>query len=306
MLALFFLVLSLMANIIAATNSSAIASATTSITNATVTSIAPSITASSNSSITANITESMPEMTFTILPVPAPSDAFSPDDYDVAVRLGYQPIWGIDYVGQDLFPWRWVRDYEACLRRCESHNTRMQYKPLKEKVFCKAALFAPARVSGKNDCYLKKSLDNPQKANVTLIGGIKIEGNGTGFGNATSSFISIHLNSTHTLSSTLSRPSLNTTENTHTVPSADLSGPEPPRVPSKTTSSQSDNITGRPSISSTSTEPTASKTTPAETTSPSKPTAAGVSKATASELTLSNDVSTVVLTLPVTHHTHRV
>jgi hypothetical protein len=250
----------------------------------------------------------MPNITFTIVPVPAPSGAFSINDTAIAARLGYQPIYNIDYPGQDLIPWRWVRDYEACLRRCESWNFREAGKPHKDQTFCKAALFAPARIIGKNDCYLKKSLDHPQLSNITLLGGIKIDSNASAGSNQTWGHTSSLRNGTQSTSVSSSSSSKYTTQETQTSPMTSTSSFKTSMVISETTSSTSKSDTGRPSISFSPKTSTESSST--HTRSQSRPDTAGTPTpphvSTASELSPSGEDATAALTVPTARHTHGV
>ncbi|KAL8904984.1 MAG: hypothetical protein Q9207_002907 [Kuettlingeria erythrocarpa] len=68
--------------------------------------------------------------------------------------ITYQTICGIDY-GDDIRPFLLVGSFEACIQKCDAHNYDTH------GVTCVAALFAPNRLSGKDDCYLKSSITHP-------------------------------------------------------------------------------------------------------------------------------------------------
>lgn len=217
--------------------------------------------------------------TITVSPIPAPSDALSVNDTSAAARLHFQPIYNIDYPRQDIFPWIWARSYEECLLRCDTYNANNMGNGT---IFCKAALFAPSRINGLNDCYLKKSLDNPQSANVTLIGGIKLDCNHSASSFASSGSTSMASNGTLT--------STSTTFETSTIAT-------------KSASSYRATNTGRPSITF-GFDPTLDPTLATSTPQTSMPPLPHVS--TVSDLSPSSSSPIEVLTLPTATHDHHV
>ncbi|KAL8917359.1 MAG: hypothetical protein Q9208_007976 [Pyrenodesmia sp. 3 TL-2023] len=68
--------------------------------------------------------------------------------------ITYQTICGVDY-GDNIRPFLLVSSFEACIQKCDAHNYNTH------GVTCVAALFAPNRLSGKDDCYLKSSIAHP-------------------------------------------------------------------------------------------------------------------------------------------------
>jgi hypothetical protein len=180
-------------------------------------------------------------VTITIFPTPAPSGAFTNDDIAAARHLFYQPIYNVDYPHQDIFPWLWKPSYVACLEACDKHNAAGDRTALTR---CEAALWAPDRLRGKNNCYLKHTLSYPSSVNVTLLGGIKLNINVT----VVTAALPNGKNSTYCTTYTASA-SAKTSSKTHTSSRITPSSFSTQSTRDHNTSSSSETSDGRPAIS---------------------------------------------------------
>jgi hypothetical protein len=112
--------------------------------------------------------------TITVSPVPAASACLSDHDAHLASSNHYQPLCDVEFPHQDILPYLWVGDFEQCLHQCDKFNMNETYDHGPNGLICKAALFAPGRFAGSDDCYLKFGLEDPRPANLALVGGIKL------------------------------------------------------------------------------------------------------------------------------------
>ena len=72
----------------------------------------------------------------------------------------------VDFPGQDIYPFILAQSFDECHTHCNSFNE------ISNGTRCVGFLFAPERVNGSDDCYLKKSLNNPTPAEIRLIGAV--------------------------------------------------------------------------------------------------------------------------------------
>lgn len=72
----------------------------------------------------------------------------------------------VDFPGQDIYPFILARSFDECHAFCNSFNK------LSNDTKCVGFLFAPGRMNGTDDCYLKSSLNNPTPADIQLIGAV--------------------------------------------------------------------------------------------------------------------------------------
>ncbi|ETN45599.1 uncharacterized protein HMPREF1541_09431 [Cyphellophora europaea CBS 101466] len=248
----------------------------------------------------ANLTTTM---TVNLAPFPAPSDAIPINDTLAAYRRHYQPIFNIDYPGQDALPWIWAPNFDECLHRCDMFNAKHLGNGT---VLCKAALFAPSRINGLNDCYLKLSLNNPQRANLTLIGGVKLACNETSISVA---LPTVSFNSTYTSSMTPIKSFQTNSINPKPTSSSSKSDTGRPSITFSSstieeTPSSSDTHTretGLTSITLDSSAKSAATTSSLDTSPTTSPHAIE-----ASHLTPPLDSEPAVLTVPTTVHTHKI
>ena len=156
--------------------------------------------ANPNSITTTAVTTTLPIKTITISPVPLAAAeiprCLSKNDLLAAHYRDYIPLCNVDIPSSlDIFPFLWVGSFEACLGWCDSFNFAAandvlhgpKLKDVKREVQgmlrggaevrCKAALFAPGRWLGEDDCYLKYGLEGAKKTEgkIWLVGGIKRE-----------------------------------------------------------------------------------------------------------------------------------
>ena len=78
----------------------------------------------------------------------------------------YTLICDMDFPGQDIYPFLWATSFEQCLSMCLDLNKKIVGTK------CMGFVFAPDRMTGTDNCYLKSSLAFPMKAAIRLIGAI--------------------------------------------------------------------------------------------------------------------------------------
>ncbi len=78
----------------------------------------------------------------------------------------YRIVCDVDYLNNDL---RFIlaSSFEDCVQRCDTYN--MRWNGGKQ---CAAALFVPSRMNGRDNCYLKSSVNNPTAAELGMAVGI--------------------------------------------------------------------------------------------------------------------------------------
>ena len=156
-------------------------------------------TNTTQSSITATpATTTLPIKTITISPVPLAAAeiprCLSKNDLLAAHYRDYIPLCNVDIPSyQDIFPFLWTGSFESCLAHCDAFNIAatndslnfLKHPAVKrqvqgmvrdgEEVRCKAALYAPGRWLGRDDCYLKWGLEGAKKTEgkIWLVGGMK-------------------------------------------------------------------------------------------------------------------------------------
>ncbi|KEF58545.1 uncharacterized protein A1O9_06471 [Exophiala aquamarina CBS 119918] len=74
----------------------------------------------------------------------------------------------VDFLGQDIYPFILAQSFDECHACCNSFNK------ISNDTKCLGFLFAPERVNGTDDCYLKSSLHNPTPTEIQLIGAVLI------------------------------------------------------------------------------------------------------------------------------------
>jgi hypothetical protein len=246
----------------------------------------------STASITPNTTAPA-TTTVTVSPVPAPSACLSDHDARVASSNGYQPLCDIDFPDQNILPFLWVGDFEECLQQCDKFNMNDTYDHGRNGLTCKAALFAPGRFAGSDDCYLKFGLEDPRPANLTIIGGLKLPVNqssrtstrslgrhSTAHSTATAHSTSTHSATVHTSMSEISTEWVSV----DSTPWVAVS-------------------TGTYQVSSK--HPTQNSSTwVSSTNATSAPVSTSAPRSTAESSVQSTGTAFAILTVPTTHHTH--
>ncbi|RMZ79625.1 hypothetical protein DV737_g3326, partial [Chaetothyriales sp. CBS 132003] len=80
----------------------------------------------------------------------------------------YSIICNVDFPGQNIFPFLKVASFNQCKSKCE------EYDGSNDGISCAGFVFAPERVNGADDCYLKSSLDYPMSATISLVGATRL------------------------------------------------------------------------------------------------------------------------------------
>jgi hypothetical protein len=83
---------------------------------------------------------------------------------DVNGANDFKVICDIDFHGQDIYPFILAGSYKQCLADCIAYNDDHN------DTTCVGFVYAPDRVHGADDCYLKSSLNEPTAASIHLIG----------------------------------------------------------------------------------------------------------------------------------------
>ena len=85
----------------------------------------------------------------------------------------YKVVCDIDYLNNDL---RYIlaSSLEDCIGRCDTYNAQ-----LVGGLPCIGALFVPSRLYGRDDCYLKASVNNPTPAKLEMAVGLLISSSST-------------------------------------------------------------------------------------------------------------------------------
>ena len=76
----------------------------------------------------------------------------------------YSVICEVDFPGQDIAPFLNVTCFDECKSACDEHNES------NNGTKCAGFVYAPGRINGADDCYLKSSLNYPTAASVHLVG----------------------------------------------------------------------------------------------------------------------------------------
>lgn len=77
----------------------------------------------------------------------------------------YTMICDIDFPAQNLYPFVLAGSFNECLAQCEAYNQNNVTGSQ-----CAGFVFAPDRIHGADDCYLKSSLNSPSPATIHLVG----------------------------------------------------------------------------------------------------------------------------------------
>ncbi|KAJ9609177.1 hypothetical protein H2200_006949 [Cladophialophora chaetospira] len=77
----------------------------------------------------------------------------------------YAVICDIDFPDQNFYPFLLSASFDECLEHCEAINEDPE-----TEFPCAGFVFAPGRINGADDCYLKSSLNNPVSASIHLVG----------------------------------------------------------------------------------------------------------------------------------------
>lgn len=86
--------------------------------------------------------------------------------YTSAQGQDYKVVCDIDYLNNDLH-FILASSFDDCVQRCDTYNTQLSHGS-----GCVGALFVPSRVNGKDDCYLKSTVNNPTTAKLSMVVGI--------------------------------------------------------------------------------------------------------------------------------------
>ncbi|KAK5046583.1 hypothetical protein LTR84_007344 [Exophiala bonariae] len=72
----------------------------------------------------------------------------------------------VDFPAQDIYPFILADSYDECYAHCSSFNQTSN------NVKCMGFVFAPGRMNGADNCYLKSSLNDPYPAMLQLLGAV--------------------------------------------------------------------------------------------------------------------------------------
>lgn len=72
----------------------------------------------------------------------------------------------VDFPAQDIYPFILAGSYDECYAHCNSFNQ------ISNTAKCMGFVFAPGRMNGADNCYLKSSLNDPTPALIELLGAV--------------------------------------------------------------------------------------------------------------------------------------
>jgi hypothetical protein len=102
---------------------------------------------------------------------------------EFATAQNYTVICDVDFPAQNIHPFVLAGSFEDCMAQCESYNAGKTARDTQ----CEGFVFAPERVHGADDCYLKFSLDHPFPATISLVGATRLAFSATPIGKFMSS-----------------------------------------------------------------------------------------------------------------------
>lgn len=86
--------------------------------------------------------------------------------HDPSSSQNFSILCNVDFPGQDIYPFILADSYDECYACCNSFNETSN------KTKCMGFVFAPERMNGADNCYLKSSLNNPFQATIPLLGAV--------------------------------------------------------------------------------------------------------------------------------------
>jgi hypothetical protein len=110
--------------------------------------------------------------------IPYATQTITPDGYT------YDAICGVDFIGQNIYPFLLTSSFEACMEQCDL----VSQSDGDGVTQCVGFVYAPERSHDVDDCYLKSALNSAVPATISLLGATRTQVSTMALAKATSEF----------------------------------------------------------------------------------------------------------------------